>query len=193
MQSNKKQSNWGQSWTGGGGNCWTGQTLGTMRRWNWTVRSAIVAVVVLAATLLVSEYYKWRRRALPWYSDTAQLDSFHGEILQHRKSSGGNPTTGQHLSVPLSQAGLANAASINVSVKSPQATVASRTPGSSPIVTTALPPLLSPVAKVMCLPRSSFLWRSKLHVCHIKGLQTVFWNWVVTVTAGLFVLCNWRL
>jgi hypothetical protein len=80
------------------------------------------------------------------------LDSFHGEILQHRKSSGGNPTTGQHLSVPLSQAGLANAASINVSVKSPQATVASRTPGSSPIVTTALPPLLSPVAKVICLP-----------------------------------------
>ncbi|KAH8935026.1 hypothetical protein BDL97_17G009300 [Sphagnum fallax] len=118
-----------------------------MRRWNWTVRSAIVAVVVLAATLLVSDYYKWRLLALPWYSDTSQLDSFHGEILQHRKSSGGNPTTGQHLSVPLSQAGLANAASINVSVKSPQATVASRTPGSSPIVTTALPPLLSPVAK----------------------------------------------
>jgi hypothetical protein len=45
----------------------------------------------------------------------------------------------------------------------------------------------------MRLPRSSSLWRSKLHVCHIKGLQTVFWNWVVTATAGLFVLCNWRL
>jgi len=128
-----------------------------MRRWNWTVRSAIVAVVVLAATVLVSDYCKWRRLALPWYSDTAQLDSFHEEILQHRKSSGGNPTTGQHLSVPLSEAGLANAASINVAVKSPQATVASRTPGSSPIVTTAPPPLLSAVAKVMCLPRSSSL------------------------------------